>query len=50
LETLLLRSPLVPWAYFASNLYHNGFWLNLVGRRRIREMLGTEWGKLWEAY
>src|SRR3990172_1857785 len=48
LESLLLRSPLVPWAYAASNLYHNGYWLNLIGKRRIRQMLQTDWGKLWQ--
>jgi len=50
LENLLLRSAIVPWAYFASNLYHNGFWLNVVGKGRIQEMLKTEWGEFWQRY
>ena len=50
LERLLLRSPIVPWAYLASNLYHNAFWLNLVGRQRVREALKTDWGKLFQSY
>ncbi|MBI4233910.1 MAG: DUF362 domain-containing protein [Chloroflexi bacterium] len=50
LEHLLLRSPLVPWAYFASNLYHNGYWLNLIGGRRIKKALKTEWGQLFQQY
>ncbi|MBI2164952.1 MAG: DUF362 domain-containing protein [Chloroflexi bacterium] len=50
LESLLLRSPFVPWAYFASNVYHNGYWLNLIGKRRIRKALKTEWGKLFLRY
>ena len=50
LENLLLRSFLVPWAYAASNLYHNGYWYNLIGKRRIRQMMQTDWGKLWEQY
>ena len=50
LENLLLRSPLVPWAFFASNLYHNGYWRNLYGKRRIRKALQTEWGKLFLDY
>ena len=50
LEGILLRSPLVPWAYLASNLYHNAFWMNLIGRRRVREALKTEWGKLFQSY
>ena len=50
LEKLLLRSPLVPWAYLASNLYHNVFWMNLIGKRRIREAMKTGWGKLFQSY
>ena len=50
LEHMLLRSAIVPWAYFASNLYHNAFWLNIIGKGRVRRMMQTEWGKLWEEY
>lgn len=50
LEGLLLRTPLVPWAYLASNLYYNGFWLNVIGRRRIRRALETPWGRLFREY
>ena len=50
MEKLLLRSPLVPWAYLASNLYHNVFWMNLIGKRRIREAMKTDWGKLFQSY
>lgn len=50
LETLLLRTPLVPWAIFASNAYYNGYWLNVVGKRRIRDALKTDWGKLFLGY
>ena len=47
---MLLRSPLVPWAYAASNLYHNGFWYNAIGKGRIKAMMGTEWGRLFQRY
>ena len=50
LESLLLRSPMVPWAFAASNLYHNDYWLRFVGRRRIREAMKTGWGHLLESY
>jgi hypothetical protein len=30
-ENVLLRSPAVPWSYFASNLYHNVYWYPLLG-------------------
>ena len=50
LEKTLLRSPIAGWSYFASNVYHNEFWLRFVGRRRIAEALKTEWGQLFQEY
>ena len=50
LEKLLLRTPLVSLAFLASNLYHNGYWLKTIGRRRIQAALKTEWGKLFQSY
>jgi len=50
LENMLLRSPIAPWAFFASNLYHNEYWLRLIGRRRIRAAMKTDWGKLFQSY
>ena len=50
LEKLLLRSPIAPWAFFASNLYHNEYWLRFIGRRRIREAMKTGWGRLFQSY
>lgn len=49
-ESLLLRSPLVPWSYFASNFYHNAYWYPFVGRRRVEAALQTKWGQLFEEY
>ena len=49
-EHILLRSPIVPWSYFASNVYYNLLWYPLVGRRRTNAMLKTEWGKLFLSY
>ncbi len=49
-ESLLLRSPLVPWSYFASNFYHNVYWYPFVGRPRVRAALDTKWGRLFQAY
>ena len=49
-ENFLLRSPLVPWSYFASNLYHNVYWYPFVGRRRVEEALHTKWGRLFDEY
>lgn len=50
MEKLLLRTPLVGWAYLASNLYHNAYWLKTKGRRRINAALETEWGQLFRSY
>jgi len=50
LEKILLRSPIVGWAFLASNLYHNGYWLKTKGRRRIKAALETDWGKLFQSY
>ena len=50
LEKALLRSPIAAWAYVASNLYHNGYWLNTHGKARINAALRTEWGQLFKSY
>lgn len=50
LEKPLLHSPLVVWAPFASNLYHDYLWYPTVGRKRIREFMKTEWGKLFKGF
>ena len=50
LEKILLHSPLVVWAPFASNVYHDFLWYPTIGRRRIRAFMKTEWGALWERY
>ncbi len=49
-EALLLRSPLVPWSYFASNFYHNVYWYPVVGRKRVEAALETPWGQLFKQY
>jgi len=49
-EHLLLRTPLVPWSYFASNFYHNVYWYPFVGRKRVETALQNPWGKLFKSY
>jgi len=49
-EHLLLRTPLVPWAYLASNFYHNVYWYPFVGRKRVERALETKWGQLFKSY
>jgi hypothetical protein len=50
MEKPLLRSPIVPWSYAASNVYYNLFWYPLIGRGRVAAAKSTEWGKLFESY
>jgi uncharacterized protein (DUF362 family) len=50
LERVLLHSPLVVWAPFASNVYHDFLWYPLVGQARIRQFQRTEWGQVWHSY
>ncbi len=49
-EHILLHSPLVVWAPFASNVYHDWLWYPTVGRARIAGFKKTEWGQLLERY
>lgn len=50
MENLLLRSWIAPWAYTASNIYHNAYWLRFVGRKRVREAMKTGWGQMLREY
>lgn len=50
LERLLLHSPLMVWAPFASNVYHDMVWYPTIGQSRIREFMRTEWGQLFRRY
>jgi uncharacterized protein (DUF362 family) len=49
-EKFLLRTPIVPWSYWASNFYYNLYWYPLFGRPRVKAALDTEWGKLFKSY
>jgi hypothetical protein len=49
-EKLLLQSTWVPWAYFASNFFHNVYRYPFVGRKRVAAALDTQWGKLFQSY
>ncbi|NLE43907.1 MAG: DUF362 domain-containing protein [Chloroflexi bacterium] len=49
-ESFLLRSPLVPWSYFASNFYHNVYWYPFIGRKRVQTALDSDWGRLFSEY
>lgn len=50
LEKLLLQTIIAPWSYLASNLYHDVYWYNLIGKRRVFSFMKTSWGKLFQTY
>lgn len=50
LENFLLRTPIVPWAYLASRIYHDLYWYNFVGRKRVKKFMKTGWGRLFQSY
>ncbi len=50
LEHLALHTPLVAWAPFASNFYHDFLWYPSIGKRRIKEFMRTDWGRLFQEY
>jgi hypothetical protein len=50
LERMLLHSPLMVWAPFASNVYHDLVWYPTIGQSRIREFMRTDWGELLRRY
>ncbi len=49
-EGLLLRTPLVPWSFLASHVYHNVYWYPFVGRQRVESALQTRWGQHFKNY
>ncbi|RJP24099.1 MAG: DUF362 domain-containing protein [Candidatus Omnitrophota bacterium] len=46
-----LKTWLAPWAYIASVVYHDMYWYPKYANRQMQEILGSEWGRLfnnWE--
>ncbi len=50
LEKMLLRSPVAGWSFIASKLYHDSYWFRFIGKKRVDEIMETEWGKLFKSY
>jgi len=50
LENILLRTFIVPWSYIASISYHDWYWYPCIGRKRVKKMMETGWGKLFQKY
>jgi uncharacterized protein (DUF362 family) len=49
-ESLLLRTPIVPWSFFASRAYYDGFWYPFIGHKRVQDALDSSWGRLFAEY
>jgi len=49
-EKLLLQTLIAPWSYLASNLYHDVYWYNFIGKGRVAKYLKSSWGKLFSSY
>jgi hypothetical protein len=39
---------LAPWSYIASVLYHDSFWYPKNADRMMKEVLSSEWGRLFQ--
>lgn len=50
LEYLLLRTPLVPWSFIASRVFHDFYWYNVHGKKVARKFQRTAWGELFKSY
>lgn len=46
----LFHTPLFRLAILGSAVYHDYIWYPTVGRKRVKEFLKTEWGKLFLTY
>src|SRR5215212_9369301 len=46
-----LKTVLAPWAYIASVVYHDSFWYPVLAKKKMHDVLGSVWGRLfrhWE--
>ncbi|MDA0748986.1 MAG: DUF362 domain-containing protein [bacterium] len=46
-----LKTILAPWAYLASVIYHDSFWYPFLAKKKMHDVLGSNWGRLfrnWE--
>jgi hypothetical protein len=43
-----LKTVLAPWAYIASVMYHDTFWYPMHADRMMKDVLSSEWGRLFQ--
>ncbi|MFH1331916.1 MAG: DUF362 domain-containing protein [archaeon] len=49
-EPILFHTPLFKMCIFGSEFYHDHYWYPLIGKKRIKEFMKTEWGQLFRRY
>jgi len=50
MQHLMFHTPIVYLFVFGSFLFHDYLWWPTVGKRRMKEIAKTEWGKLFHSY
>jgi len=50
LRDLLFETSLFQLCIWASEIYHDVFWYNLLGKSRVKEFLKSRWGQLYERF
>lgn len=50
IQYLFFHTPIVNIFIFASYIYHDFFWWNFIGKKRMKPVLNSEWGKLFLSY
>ncbi len=50
IEPVLFHTGLFNLCIFASAFYHDYLWYNFVGKKRVKDFMKTEWGKLFLSY
>jgi uncharacterized protein (DUF362 family) len=43
-----LKTVLAPWAYIASVIYHDSLWYPLLAKKKMADVLESEWGRLFQ--
>jgi hypothetical protein len=43
-----LKTVLAPWSYIASVVYHDTFWYPMNADRMMKDVLSSEWGRLFQ--
>lgn len=49
-EPILFHTPLFKMCIMGSEYYHDYFWYPLIGKKRIKKFMRTEWGQLFRRY